>query len=81
MQTTLVSEAIEYYQMPIQLVGVEGIDRKDHVWTRRGVCWKCVLCGATTFSDPPEYPTPEDWTPRRYEKLTESERSKGRRKS
>jgi hypothetical protein len=35
--------------------------------------WKCGLCGALT-NVPPVYPTPVDWLPVDYEKLTEEER-------
>lgn len=49
-------------------------NRADHVWLyyidRNR--WKCVLCGAICVH-PPKYPTPPDWMPDRYEKLTEEE--------
>lgn len=51
------------------------LDRKDHVWDfRSGSCWKCVLCGAVSKS-PPWYPTPPQWTPSRYEALSEEDRA------
>jgi hypothetical protein len=53
-------------------------DRKDHVWLRQeapplGVRFKCVLCGAVCRA-PPRYPTAADWSPERYERLTDAER-------
>lgn len=49
--------------------------RSDHVWVRNGNGWKCCLCGAVVKGgDPPDYPTPEDWKPHRYEPLLAAER-------
>lgn len=52
------------------------LDRADHVWTthygRSG--WICCLCGALT-TRPPDYPTPGDWLPTEFVKLTDAERA------
>lgn len=51
-------------------------DRKDHIWVKmlEGY-WKCVLCGGVTRGqNPPEYPTPRDWYPERYDELCDEER-------
>lgn len=51
------------------------LDRKDHVWflLLKPNTYKCCLCGAIA-DDPPEYPTRNDWMPKRYEALTDEER-------
>jgi len=56
-------------------------DRKDHLWAKvpDGPGFKCVLCGAVTPTRPPSYPTPGDWMPARYERLTDQDRSLGDR--
>lgn len=52
----------------------KNLKRSDHIWNRSGKGWKCLLCGGITFNTPPEFPTDQDWTPERYEKLTDKER-------
>lgn len=60
--------------MPTQTVNSQRpLDRTDHVWLRRRGGYKCVLCGGIT-SRPPQYPTPKDWVPTRYEPLDDEER-------
>lgn len=48
----------------------------DHVWVRRVCGVKCLLCGAVARHAPPA-PTPESWSPDRYEPLTDGERESG----
>lgn len=50
----------------------------EHHWftTEKGV--KCALCGAVARERPPS-PTPEEWTPERYERLTDDERARAAR--
>jgi hypothetical protein len=58
-----------------QLATVPDAHRTDHVWFQSGTRWKCCICGAITLAEqPPDHPTPEDWLPHTYEKLTEFER-------
>lgn len=61
--------------LPPQSPKSKELDRTEHVWSKavRGY-FKCVLCGAVT-DHPPQRPTPEDWYPDRYEKLTAKERA------
>jgi hypothetical protein len=57
-----------------QTVKAKMVDRADHVWAKtQGGRYKCMTCGAITQS-PPAYPTPDDWRPERYERLTAGER-------
>lgn len=49
-------------------------NRTDHVWFKTNGVFKCCLCGAVTRR-PPHYPTPPDWSPLRYERLTDDERA------
>ena len=61
--------------MDCQTTTMDNVNRKDHVWRRVRDGWKCVLCGAVACAThPPEYPTPKDWMPDRYAKLTQTER-------
>lgn len=54
----------------------QSIDRSDHVWLKTGRYEsKCVLCGGVCKNPPPPYPTPDDYNPLRYEKLTVEEKS------
>lgn len=67
------------FQTPYQSTTTTSIDRKDHVWIPKYVGeslvgYKCCSCGATVTEVPPNYPTPENWYPLRYEVLTEEER-------
>jgi len=60
--------------MPPQKVRDKKVDRKDHVWypcksKERDTDWICVLCGAVCATMPP-YPTPQEWMPLRYDRLT-----------
>lgn len=63
--------------MPPQMPTDLEIDRKDHVWIERQgkrPRFKCVLCGAVT-DKPPDSPTPQNWNPQWYEKLTPQDRT------
>ena len=58
-----------------QTIQDDEVDRKDHCWVHlKNGDYKCVLCGALTVQ-PPVYPTPRNWIPRRYEPLTKDERN------
>lgn len=51
------------------------LERTDHCWVAKNrALFKCCLCGAIT-AKPPQFPTPEDWMPARYDPLTNEERA------
>jgi hypothetical protein len=53
-------------------------DRSDHIWVWSSLeqRFECILCGAIchTKENPPDYPTPKEWSPVRYRPLTEEDR-------
>lgn len=49
------------------------LKRADHVWRRRVNDWLCVICGGVS-ENPPAFPTPKSWFPKRYERLSEEDR-------
>lgn len=58
-----------------QKAGKKSLNRSDHVWMEQRGGYKCCLCGAICVI-PPDYPTPHDWMPNKYEQLTRDERDK-----
>ena len=60
---------------PHQKVGDTAVDYSEHLWQAQPERWKCLTCGAITKTIPPEVPTPVDWLPERYEKVTKDERA------
>lgn len=63
-----------------QTVDNKHPDRTDHVWMKcdgadppKTRYYRCVLCGAVT-DDPPDYPTPKEWTPKFYDEITAKDR-------
>jgi hypothetical protein len=59
---------------PYQRAKQSSPNRTDHVWFKNNGLFKCCLCGAVCRR-PPNYPTPPDWTPLKYEPLTPEERA------
>jgi hypothetical protein len=49
-------------------------DRKDHIWYKREKDFKCILCGGICRIRP-FYPTPQEWMPDTYEKVTAKEKA------
>ena len=60
-------------EVMFQTVNHKILDRKDHIWLRKGDYFKCVSCGAVT-TKPPDYPTDPSWMAGKYEKVTEQDR-------
>jgi hypothetical protein len=54
------------------------LNRAEHVWTkRRGGQWVCVLCGAVIKDGiPPNVPTPVEWMPDLYVRLSDEDRAR-----
>ena len=55
------------------------VTRTDCIWREirsagAEPLWRCVLCGAVCHQ-PPDFPTPKDWLPLRYDKLTAEDRA------
>lgn len=59
--------------MQFQTTKTRNANRKDHIWLWRGRDYICCLCGAID-TDPPGYPTPKDYLPTTYVRLTDEER-------
>ena len=60
------------YQSPTD----RRVGRGDHCWFPHDAGFKCVLCGAVILSGtPPPCPTPKDFLPDTYERLTSGERA------
>lgn len=53
----------------------------DHIWQPPcdGHGWKCLLCGGLT-EWLPTGPTPEGWSPTKFEPLSEGERAEARQR-